>query len=118
MPINSKQKGARGEIEWRNFLRDRGYEDARRTQQYCGNTGDASDVVCSGLERYHQEVKRTERINVYTALKQAIADSPEGKVPFVAHRRSHEEWVVIVRASDFMDLVEQVSAQAEVLQQG
>jgi hypothetical protein len=112
MPINSRSKGARGEIEWRNFLRDRGYEDARRTQQYCGNTGDASDVVCSGLSGYHQEVKRTEKLNVYTALKQAIRDASEGKVPFVAHRRSNEDWLIILKASDFMDLVEKADGHS------
>lgn len=42
--MNSKQKGKRGELEWASYCRGQGY-DCRRTAQYCGNTGDASDVV-------------------------------------------------------------------------
>lgn len=44
MPVNSKQKGARFERLLASKFREYGY-DARRTAQYCGNTGDASDVV-------------------------------------------------------------------------
>ena len=55
--INSKDKGARNEREIANILKDHGY-DARRTAQYCGNTGDASDVV--GLDGFHIEVKHQE----------------------------------------------------------
>ena len=58
--MNSKQKGKRGELEWASYCRGQGY-DCRRTAQYCGNTGDASDVV--GLPGIHQEVKRVERLD-------------------------------------------------------
>lgn len=102
--INSKQKGARGEREFRDFLKEHGYE-ARRTQQYCGASGDAADIVCEELGAYHFEVKRTEKINVYTALKQAIGDAKEGRVPVVAHRRNKEDWVIIMRGEDLLKLV-------------
>ena len=106
MAVNSNQKGKRGEREFRDFLRERGYT-ARRTQQYCGNTEeDASDVICTELSHLHFEVKRTEKLNVYTAIKQAIRDCNGTKMPVVAHRRSHEDWLVIMKAEDFMDLVE------------
>ncbi len=36
MPINSKQKGARGEREFASLCKEHGF-DVRRTQQYCGN---------------------------------------------------------------------------------
>ena len=51
MSINSKQKGARFEREIAKIFREYGYGSARRTAQYCGNTGDASDVV--GLPGIH-----------------------------------------------------------------
>ena len=54
MPVNSKQKGARFERLLASKFREYGY-DARRTAQYCGNTGDASDVV--GLNGLHIEAK-------------------------------------------------------------
>jgi len=104
MPINSKQKGARGEREFSDFLKAHGYE-ARRTQQYCGASGDAADIVCVGLEQFHFEVKRTEKLNVYTAMKQAINDSKGAKIPVVVHKRNREDWLVVMRAEDFMGII-------------
>lgn len=54
--INAKQKGARFERELADLFRKMGYAGARRTAQYCGNTGDASDVV--GLPGIHVEANR------------------------------------------------------------
>ena len=45
MAVNSKQKGARFERQLAGLFREYGYSDARRTAQYCGNTGEAADVV-------------------------------------------------------------------------
>lgn len=101
----SREKGKRGEREWAALCRDHGYGDARRTSQYCGNTGDASDVV--GLPGIHQEVKRVERLELYSALKQAARDAQEagnGAIPIVAHRRNNERWVVIMDAEDFFKM--------------
>lgn len=102
--INSRAKGAKGEREWAAFCRDHGYS-CRRTVQYCGNTGDAADVV--GLPGIHQEVKRVERLELYSALKQAVRDAQEageGALPIVAHRRNKEHWVVIMDAEDWFKL--------------
>ena len=66
--MNSKQKGKRGELSLVRFLRDEGYE-CRRTAQYCGNTGDAADIV--GLPGLHIECKYVERMNMREALGQA-----------------------------------------------
>lgn len=104
MAINSKQKGKRGELEWSAFCRDHGY-DCRRTAQYCGNTGDASDVV--GLPGIHQEVKRAENLALYAAYEQAVRDAQEageGSIPIVAHRRNRKPWLVVMSAEDFFKL--------------
>lgn len=61
MPVNSKQKGARFERYLASIFRDFGYNKARRTAQYCGNTGDASDVV--GLPYIHVEAKHQEQMD-------------------------------------------------------
>ncbi len=55
MPINSKAKGKRFELRLAGILRDYGFQDCRRTAQYCGNTGDASDIV--GLPGIHIEAQ-------------------------------------------------------------
>lgn len=97
----SRDKGKRGERMLVRFLRDQGYE-ARRTAQYCGKSGDASDVV--GLRGLHIECKFVERLNVREALRQAIRDAAAGLIPTVFHKRSNEEWLVTLRAEDFMTI--------------
>lgn len=99
-PVNGKQKGKRGELEWASICREQGY-DARRTAQYCGNTGDAADVV--GLPGIHMEVKRVERLDLEGAMAQARHDAGE-KIPIVAHRRNNCEWLVTMRAEDWFSL--------------
>lgn len=97
----SKDKGKRGELLLVRFLRDHGYE-CRRTAQYCGQTGDAADVV--GLPGLHIECKFVERLNIMEALRQAIHDAKSGLIPVVFHKRSREEWLVTLRAEDFMKI--------------
>lgn len=106
MPINSRQKGARGERELAEFLRHYGYADARRGQQFSGGS-ESADVV--GLpEKYHIEVKRVEAGSPYKWMQQAtedIADATCNKVPLVFHRRNGKPWLVIMLASDFMEML-------------
>jgi len=99
--MNSRQKGARGEREWAAYCRSQGYE-CRRTAQYCGKTGDASDVV--GLPGVHIEVKRVERLDLYGAMSQAIRDSANKDFPIVAHRRNNCDWLVTMRADEWFAL--------------
>ena len=102
--MNSRAKGCRGERDWRDFLRASGWTEARRGQQFSGSP-ESPDVICPGLdETWHPEVKRTESLSVYKAMEQAIKDSG-GKKPYVAHRRNNQEWLVILRAQDFLDLL-------------
>jgi hypothetical protein len=103
MPKNSKQKGKVGEREWRDQLRNAGFLKSYRGQQYEGSS-DSPDVVCPELPTLHFEVKRIEQGNLYKWLNQAIGDAKD-KTPVVAHRRNNHEWVCILRADDFLDLV-------------
>lgn len=102
--INSKQKGARFEREIASKLRELGYE-ARRTAQFCGNTGDASDVV--GLDGIHIEAKHQEKIQIYDWMAQAIHDSAEngkGNLPAVFFRKNNAETLVTMRLEDWIEL--------------
>lgn len=96
-----REKGKRGEREWARVCREHGY-DCRRTAQYCGQTGEASDVV--GLPGVHQEVKRVERLNIAEAMGQAVHDAKPGELPVVAHRRNNHPWLVTMRADDWFAL--------------
>lgn len=50
MSKKEREKGKRGERLWANICREHGYTEVRRTAQYYGKTGDASD--CVGLPAY------------------------------------------------------------------
>lgn len=105
--INSKQKGARYEREIASKLREYGYE-ARRTAQYCGNTGQSADVL--GLDGIHIEAKHQEKIQIYDWMAQAIHDSAEsgkGNLPAVFFRKNNADTLVCMRFDDFMQLYKQ-----------
>lgn len=97
---NSKQKGARGERELSSKLKEYGYK-TRRGQQYCGANGDA-DVV--GLPGIHIECKRVERLNIYDAISQAMADKKENELGAVFHRKDRSEWLVTMTLDEWMKL--------------
>ena len=102
--INSKQKGARFERQLASKFREYGY-DARRTAQYCGNTGDASDVV--GLPGIHVEAKHVERLNIYEAIAQAKRDAAAGggnALPAVFHKKNHAEILVTMELETWFNL--------------
>jgi Holliday junction resolvase len=99
MTINSRQKGARGEREWAQWLRDNLGIEARRGQQFAGGT-DSPDVI--GLEGTHCEVKRVEKLNISKAMEQAERDCGDNNLPYVAHRKNGEEWLITIRARDFL----------------
>jgi hypothetical protein len=100
--MNSREKGKRGERQWRDELRANGYA-ARRGQQFCGSP-DSADVVCEQLRWIHFEVKSVERLNVQNAIDQAVRDSG-GKVPIVAHKRGFRGWLVTMEAETFFEFL-------------
>lgn len=103
---SSKRKGKIGELEVANLLKAAGY-NARRSSQYCGNTGDAPDVRVEGLP-LHIEVKRVERLNLKQAYQQAVHDSKangNNEIPVIFHRRSRQPWMVTLSADDFLTLI-------------
>lgn len=103
--VNSRVKGAAGEREWAGFLRGHGFT-ARRGRQFSGVEG--RDVVCDDLDgMIHFEVKRVEAFRLYPAIAQAKEDCPEGKWRVVAHRRNNEDWVCVMPAEDWIDLVKE-----------
>lgn len=103
---NSKQKGARGEREFAKFLKERGFE-ARRGQQYSGSP-DSPDVVCEALRDIHIEVKRVEALRLYEALEQAKSDASKTQTPVVFHRKNNKQWVAILDADAFLQLLSSV----------
>lgn len=103
MTINSKQKGSRSEREVAKILREHGFTDARRTAQYCGNTGDAADVI--GIDGYHLEIKHQERTQIWSWIEQAQHDAKDGEVPTVIFRQNRKPWMVCISLEDFLNLL-------------
>nr|DAP18158.1 MAG TPA: HOLLIDAY JUNCTION RESOLVASE HOMOLOGOUS RECOMBINATION [Caudoviricetes sp.] len=101
--INAKQKGARFERELADLFRKMGYADARRTAQYCGNTGDASDVV--GLPGIHVEAKHQETMRLYDWMAQAKRDSDgNSELPAVFHKKNRADILVTMTLEDWMQI--------------
>ena len=103
MGAMSRNKGKAGEREWARFCTNMGYP-SHRTAQCRGDTGQAADV--EGLPGIHIEVKRTESLRLYEAMRQSRHDAAVGDhgLPIVAHRRNDEGWVVIMDAEAWFEL--------------
>ena len=108
MPVNSKQKGARFERQLASLFREQGY-NARRTAQYCGNTGDASDVV--GLPGIHVEAKHAEQMRLYEWMAQARRDSQKsGFLPAVFHKKNNAAILVTMELEDWFNIYREYEA--------
>lgn len=99
MSINSKRKGAKGERELANKLKDYGY-NCRRGQQYNGLEGE--DVV--GLDFIHIECKRVQALNLDEAMEQSKKDSSKNQLPAVFHRKNNKKWKVTMELDDWIKL--------------
>lgn len=97
--INSKAKGAKGERELANILKDYGY-NCRRGQQYNGLEGE--DVV--GLDYIHIECKRVQALNLDEAMEQSKRDSKGNQLPAVFHRKNNKKWKVTMYLDDWIQL--------------
>lgn len=104
----SREKGKRFERALASRFREYGF-DARRTAQYCGKTGDASDVV--GLPGIHVEAKHQERMNLYEWIAQAKRDveaGGKGNLPVVFHKKNNAEILVSMELDVFMTIYKEL----------
>lgn len=106
--INSRAKGKRGELSVAKILREFGFEDARRGQQFSGKEGDA-DVL--GIPGLHLEVKNVEHLNLDKAMEQSERDATaefqkKGRVavPVVIHKKNRTDWKITMKLADFLDM--------------
>lgn len=105
MTINSRTKGKQGELELAKYLREHGYGEAKRGQQFKGGS-DSPDVT--GVPGVHLECKRTEALRLYDALAQAQRDAAPGAIPVVAHRPNKRAWVAILSLDDYLLMVREL----------
>lgn len=103
--MHSRNKGARGELEACEALDAIGL-DCRRTVQYNGQSG-LADIVCDQAPNLHFEVKRTERLNLFGALDQALRDSKGKRLPVILCRSNHRPWMLCIRTVDVPAFIEE-----------
>lgn len=117
--VNSKEKGARFERELASRFREYGYTESRRTAQYCGNTGDASDVI--GLPNLHIEAKHQEKMYLYDWMAQAKRDAKAGGqnvLPAVFHKKNYADILVTMTFDDFMTIYREYEAGLDLKDKG
>lgn len=105
--MNSKRKGTGGEQELSELLRKHGIRAYRNDQIFVKGKYIPDVAAEIGDVKLHIEVKRVERLNVLEAIKQAVRDVYPGMVPVVAHRKNREPWLITVRLSDLLDVLEE-----------
>lgn len=97
----SQRKGAAGERELMDILRDHGYPVERGGSMTYGTVPDLY-----GLPGIHIEVKRVEKLNVPVAMNQSIRDAErfDDGLPALFHRRNRQPWLVTMRLADWLKL--------------
>lgn len=102
-----RNKGAAGEREWCAMLEAAGCEAERVLGQARDGGGDVATPP------YLWEVKRHAAFSVYAHMEQAIEAAPKYdgcRIPAVALRGDHREWLVVMRASDILPLLYSIKA--------
>jgi hypothetical protein len=105
---HSKNKGKRGERQFAILLREEGWADARRGQQFQGSPESADVVATDGNGNelpFHFEVKVGGHPRLSAALEQAARDAGEYKIPVAATRQDRREFLVTLTAKDFCALL-------------
>ena len=98
MGMTSRRKGASGEREVRDALREHGFL-ARRDGRFDGD-------IEHNVPGIWLEVKRTERASVWECLAQAARDAEAHGwlVPVIAFRRSRSAWHAILPLDELLRL--------------
>lgn len=97
--MRSRRRGANGEREFRDKLREYGIETNRTPNS--GGLFLKGDL--QGWPGYCVEVKRQERLNIHAALKQVEGDRTPEQRGIVAFRRNGEDWHIAMPFDQFME---------------
>jgi hypothetical protein len=101
VPVNSRAKGARGEREFIDLHLAHYWPEAKRNLDQFGD--DKRD--CLNVAGVHWQIKRTERLDLWAAIRQAESEARADDVPVVAFRRNRSRWYCVTAASGFTGLL-------------
>lgn len=105
----SRDKGKRGQLEFVKVVEAHGLKAIDMGNLQSSSNVDVPDVSIENVALV--EVKRRESFSLYPALEQAVrafeayALKRDCAFPVVAHRRNRKEWVIVLRAEDFFELL-------------
>lgn len=105
MPVNSRAKGVRGELDAVHALQSLGVP-ARRTAQYQGQGSDGDIVVPQA--KLHIEVKLRRAFSFLRHMEQAMADARHGYKPMLLVKENRGEWFVVSRLADLGEVYRQL----------
>lgn len=101
MPPNSRNKGAAGEREFINdHLRPFWPDACRNIDQFGADKRD-----CHNVAGVHWQIKRTERLDLWGAIKQADEEAASTDLPIVAFRRNRSKWYCVLDADELIALL-------------
>jgi len=111
--VDSRKKGIRGELAWRDWLHENLDLHARRGfgQSYGGSCRPDVETSINGL---HFEVKCVESLNLHKAYVQALRDAKPGHIPIVVHKKIRQPWMITIKADDifeFTEIIEKAKAK-------
>ena len=96
----SRNKGKVGEREAAKVLSELLGTEVRRAQQFAGGI-DSADII--GVPGLHVEVKRVEKLRLYSAIEQSVNDGGIN-CPIVMHRTNNHPWLVSLQVGDLVRL--------------
>ena len=96
----SRNKGKVGEREAAKVLSELLGIEVRRAQQFAGGV-DSADII--GVPGLHVEVKRVEKLRLYSAMEQSVNDGGIN-CPIVMHRTNNHPWLVSLQVGDLVRL--------------
>lgn len=102
----SRDKGRRGEQEVARIFREAGFDVDRVPNS--GGLRVKGDLT--GLEGFHLEVKRQERLCIPEWLSQAHEEAGEGEIPTLIFRQSKRpgsvgDWQAVLPLADLLELL-------------
>lgn len=112
MPLNSRAKGKRVELEACAALRGIGCGQARRGRQYSGDPT-APDVV--GVPGIHLEIKGVQNLSIHAAMRQACDDCGD-QPPVIMHKQNRGGWLITCRFDDWLRVSKALLGGIEVSQ--
>ncbi len=108
MPINSQQKGKRGEREVAKMINKALGCNVRRTPG-SGGLGFKGDIIDinpdSPVFKFHFEIKNQKNITIPAWIKQAEGDCSSSKTPILVYKHKGE-WRMDCRFSDWLEEVD------------